>query len=230
MTGRPCSLAALAMVNSLGGHPDEIWPRLIRGDQSGFRVREDLVPGLELVVAEVAGALPVVPDRLRRYDCRNNSLTLAALEPIEKRSSDRSLAVGRDRVGVVMGTSTSGVSDAEVALRHRVETGVLAAVFGYAQLEFGGVAGFVARVARLCRPCLHDLDGVLVGRPRPRLRPFAARPGPLRRRDRRRDRQPSAASPPTDSPPYRSSPTPSPIRSARIATGSRSARARRCSW
>jgi 3-oxoacyl-[acyl-carrier-protein] synthase-1 len=43
-----------------------------------------------------------------------------------------------------MGTSTSGVSDAEGALRHHATHGVLAQDFDYPQLEFGGVAGFVA--------------------------------------------------------------------------------------
>ena len=147
-----CSLPALAMVNALGRHPDEIWPRLIRGDQSGFRAREDLVPGRKLVVAEVAGALPAVPDRLRHYACRNNSLTLAALEQIEKPISDLILAVGRRRIGVVMGTSTSGVSDAEIAIRHRVATGTLGRSFDYAQLEFGGVAGFLAELLGLSGP------------------------------------------------------------------------------
>jgi 3-oxoacyl-[acyl-carrier-protein] synthase-1 len=47
-------------------------------------------------------------------------------------------------VGVVMGTSTSGVSDAEDALRHQRDHGGLAPSFDYAQLEFGGLAAFVA--------------------------------------------------------------------------------------
>ena len=63
----PCSLPALAMVNALGRELDEIWPRLIRGDQAGFRAHEDLIPGRKLVVAGVSGVLPAGPDRLRRY-------------------------------------------------------------------------------------------------------------------------------------------------------------------
>src|SRR5262249_2957861 len=51
---------------------------------------------------------------------------------------------GAARVGVVMGTSTSGVSDAEEAIRHEVERGGLAPRFHYAQLEFGGLASFAA--------------------------------------------------------------------------------------
>ncbi len=146
MVGAPpaCSLAAMGMVNALGRGPEEIWPRLLAGDQSRFRVRTDLVPGRSLVVADVAGELPAIPAALRRYACRNNAMTLAALRQIEAAISAVAEAVGRDRVAVVMGTSTSGVSDAEAAIRHRRATGDLAAAFDYRQLEFGGVAGFVA--------------------------------------------------------------------------------------
>ena len=134
------------MVNALGRSAEEIWPRLLAGDQSHFRVRDDLVPGRGMIVAEVPGALPRVPDRLRAYACRNNAMSLAALEPIEERVADAVAAVGRDRVAVVMGTTTSGVSDAEAAMRHRHATGSLGDSFDYAQLEFGGAAAFVAEV------------------------------------------------------------------------------------
>jgi 3-oxoacyl-[acyl-carrier-protein] synthase-1 len=150
---RPCSLAALGIVNSLGRSAEEIWPRLLAGDQSRFRARDDLVPGRSLLVAEVPGPLPEVPARLRAYACRNNAMTLAALEPIAPRIADAIASVGRERVGVVMGTTTSGVSDAEAAIRHRHETGALSASFHYSQLELGGAAGFVADYLGTTGPC-----------------------------------------------------------------------------
>jgi 3-oxoacyl-[acyl-carrier-protein] synthase-1 len=150
--GRSCALAALGMVNALGRCAEEIWPRLLAGDQSHFRVRDDLVPGRSLIVAEVPGPLPAVPARLRAYACRNNAMSLAALEPIETRIADAIAAVGRDRVAVVMGTTTSGVSDAEAAIRHRHATGSLGDSFDYAQLELGGAAAFVAEVLGVTGP------------------------------------------------------------------------------
>jgi len=143
-TSTACALTAMGMVNALGREPDEIWPRLLAGDQSHFCVREDLVPGRSLVVAEVSGPLPTVPKRLSAYACRNNALMLAALEQIDVEISEARRAFGPERVGVVIGTSTCGVSDAETAIRAQVETGRLAPTFHYAQLEFGGAASFVA--------------------------------------------------------------------------------------
>jgi 3-oxoacyl-[acyl-carrier-protein] synthase-1 len=150
--GRSCALVALGMVNSLGRSAEEIWPRLLAGDQSHFRVRDDLVPGRSLIVAEVPGRLPTLPTRLRAYACRNNAMSLAALEPIEERIRQAIAEVGRDRVAVVMGTTTSGVSDAEAAIRHRHATGSLGDAFDYTQLELGGAAAFVADLLGVTGP------------------------------------------------------------------------------
>jgi 3-oxoacyl-[acyl-carrier-protein] synthase-1 len=149
---RSCALSALGMVNALGRSAEEIWPRLLAGDQSHFRVRDDLVPGRGLIVAEVPGPLPRIPSRLRAYACRNNAMSLAALEPIETQVADAIAAVGRDRVAVVLGTTTSGVSDAEAAMRLRHETGSLGDAFHYAQLELGGAASFVAELLGVTGP------------------------------------------------------------------------------
>ena len=140
------------MVNALGRSPEEIWPRLLAGDQSGMRARDDLVPGRSIVVADVPGELPAVPPRLRAYACRNNQLTLAALEALRPDVEAAIAAVGRERVGVVMGTTTSGVGDAEAAIRHRHATGALSASFHYAQLELGGAAGFLAELLGVTGP------------------------------------------------------------------------------
>jgi 3-oxoacyl-[acyl-carrier-protein] synthase I len=140
----PCRLRALGMVNALGALSDEIWQGLLAGDQSRLTWRDDLVPGRSLLVGEVRGPLPEIPGALRRYRCRNNALSLAVLLGLEAELTAVIGEVGRGRVGVVMGTSTSGVSDAEAALRHHAAHGVLAPEFDYPQLEFGGAAGFVA--------------------------------------------------------------------------------------
>jgi len=139
-----CSLAALGLVNALGSGADEVWPRLLAGEPSHLVDRDDLVPGRRLRVGAVDTPLPSIPGRLAAYACRNNAMALAALRQIEEPVRDVLRACGASRVGVVMGTSTSGVSDAEDAIHHQLEHGGLAPAFDYAQLEFGGLASFVA--------------------------------------------------------------------------------------
>jgi 3-oxoacyl-[acyl-carrier-protein] synthase-1 len=92
----------------------------------------------------VTDPLPEIPRDLARYACRNNALAQATLAQIEGETRAALARYGGGRVGVVMGTSTSGVSDAEDAFRYQREHGGLDPTFDYAQLEFGGLAGFVA--------------------------------------------------------------------------------------
>jgi 3-oxoacyl-[acyl-carrier-protein] synthase-1 len=134
----------MGMVNALGDTAEEVWPRLLAGDQSRLTVRTDLVPERRLLVGAVRTRLPPIPEGLQRYACRNNALALAAVRQIEPALQDVVRRAGRSRIGVVFGTSTSGVADAEDAIRHQLATTELTPSFDYAQLEFGGVAGFIA--------------------------------------------------------------------------------------
>jgi 3-oxoacyl-[acyl-carrier-protein] synthase-1 len=140
----PCRLSALGVVNALGVGADEVWSRLLDGEPSRLVDRDDLAPERVLHVGAVNDPLPRVPARLAKYDCRNNAMVLAALAQIELPIARAIREHGAERVGVVMGTSTSGVGDAEAAIRHEVESGGLTPTFDYAQLEFGGLAFFAA--------------------------------------------------------------------------------------
>jgi len=141
---RPCALAAMGIVNALGADADEMWPRLLAGDPSGLILDASLVPDRRLLVGAVRTPLPAIPAHLGRYACRNNALALAAIQQIEPAIRAIRARVGRGRVGIVAGTSTSGVADAEDAIRHHLATNQLAPSFDYAQLEFGGLGDFLA--------------------------------------------------------------------------------------
>jgi len=137
---------------ALGGGLDEIWPRLLAGDRSGLLQRDDLVPGETGWYAPARGTLPPLAPEFAEYDCRNNQLALSALEQIRDAVDAAIAAFGAHRVGVVVGSSTSGFSRAESAFRERERTGELPASFALAQLEFGGLSEFVARAAGAAGP------------------------------------------------------------------------------
>jgi len=131
-------------VNALGGCAERVWPGLLAGETSRLSWRDDLVPGRDLLVGAVTDPLPDIPPTLARYACRNNAMALAGLVQIEAAVRNAVDTFGASRVGVVMGTSTSGVSSAEDSFRYQVAHGGLEPSFDYAQLEFGGLASFVA--------------------------------------------------------------------------------------
>lgn len=149
----PARLAALGLETALGSGVSETWRRLLATDRSGFTRRSGFLPGRTLLVGDVKRTLPALPASLSRYACRNNALSLAALEPMEDLLRDAVRAAGPDRVGVVMGTSTSGAADTERALAERHARGALPSWWHYEQLEMGGVAGFVAEWLGARGPC-----------------------------------------------------------------------------
>jgi 3-oxoacyl-[acyl-carrier-protein] synthase-1 len=146
MTSRPpCRLAALGVVSALGSDAESTWRGLVAGEPRHLSWDDALVPGRRLLVGAVREALPEIPRELARWGCRNNAMALAALAQIEAPVREATLRVGAARVGVVLGTSTSGVAHAEDAFRYQRAHGGLDPAFDYTQLEFGGLAQFVAR-------------------------------------------------------------------------------------
>ncbi|HUW98367.1 MAG TPA: beta-ketoacyl-ACP synthase [Acidiferrobacter sp.] len=91
----------------------------LRGDRSGLQ-SYTAVGGLVCDVGRVSGVADVrVPGELSRYACRNNNLAMLALETDGFAEAVRRLMqkVGAERIGVVVGTSTSGIAATEAAYR-----------------------------------------------------------------------------------------------------------------
>jgi 3-oxoacyl-[acyl-carrier-protein] synthase-1 len=102
------------------------------------------VPGRSILVGQVREPLRDVPAALARYACRNNALSMTALAPVESRIRAAIQRYGARRVGVVMGSTTSGVAAAESAIEATHAAGRLPDWFDLVQLELGGAAEFVA--------------------------------------------------------------------------------------
>ena len=90
---------------------------------------------LDTMIAEVAGldAEPLRAD-LAAFDCRNNRLAQLALEQDGFADAVRAARArfGAARIGVFLGTSTSGILETEIAYRHRdPATGALPAALDY---------------------------------------------------------------------------------------------------
>jgi 3-oxoacyl-[acyl-carrier-protein] synthase-1 len=75
---------------------------------------------------------------------RNNKLALAALAQIRPAVDAAIARFGADRIGVVIGTSTSGIANTESAMRHFVLENSFPAEFHYAQQEMGSPASLLA--------------------------------------------------------------------------------------
>lgn len=90
---------------------------------------------LDTWIGEVAGVdAQTLPAALSRYDCRNNRLALLGLQTDGFDEAVRAAIArhGRQRVGIFVGTSTSGILQTELAYRRRDPvTGALPDDFNY---------------------------------------------------------------------------------------------------
>ncbi|MGZ2744423.1 beta-ketoacyl-[acyl-carrier-protein] synthase family protein [Burkholderia stagnalis] len=144
-------LHALGMVNALGGNVDEIADALRDGVSPGMGHAS--AAGGDAFAGRVVTALDSAPpDTLAHFDCRNNRLLLAALAQVASAVEAAVARYGPARVGVVIGTSTSGIRAAEEAFAHRAATGAMPAAFDYRQMEIGTAAPFVKAALGLAGP------------------------------------------------------------------------------
>lgn len=120
---------------------------LARG-QRGLRRHHEV----DTWVGAVDDDLPVLPASLDAFDCRNNRLMAVALEEIAASVEAAAQRFGRHRVAVVLGTSTSGISDGEEAVIAHHTTGAWPKGFSYSKQETGGLAEFAARYLGLSGP------------------------------------------------------------------------------
>ncbi len=145
-------LPALGVATPLGRGKNIVAQALFAGDRSGLVTRDDLIPGKAVRVGVVPGSLPEIGEDLEAFDCRNNRLMLAALNEIEGAITAAVERFGRHRIAVVLGTSTSGVAESEVAYGEHRKTGAWPRAFEYSKLESGGLSEFAARHLRLTGP------------------------------------------------------------------------------
>jgi 3-oxoacyl-[acyl-carrier-protein] synthase-1 len=139
-------LNALGMICSLGNTHDEIKRALLDLAQSGVVMTDAYSPGRPLPLGQIDNALPLPPlDELPlRHRSRNNQLALAALTQMRPAVDAAIERYGADRIGIVIGTSTSGIAEGESALRHYAVTGALPEPFHYGQQELGSPAAVLA--------------------------------------------------------------------------------------
>ncbi|MBL0917729.1 MAG: beta-ketoacyl-[acyl-carrier-protein] synthase family protein [Hydrogenophaga sp.] len=143
----PISITAHTATSCLGQGVDA-HRRALREQRSGLAPCHFETVELPTWVGEVAGVdHAALPEHLRRFDCRNNRLAWLGLQQdgFADRVREAVARHGADRVGVFLGTSTSGILQTELAYRERdAATGVLPAWFRYADTHNTfSVAAFV---------------------------------------------------------------------------------------
>jgi 3-oxoacyl-[acyl-carrier-protein] synthase-1 len=145
-------LNALGLICGLGRSKREVARNLFAGDGSGLRVETGWVPDRALPVVAVQGELASIPAELVRQGSRNNQLLLEAALQIRDDIDQAIQTYGRGRIGIVLGTSTSGIEEASRGMTSYLRDRQFPAGYDYQQQELGAPANFLADWLQLSGP------------------------------------------------------------------------------
>ncbi len=132
------------IVCALGATRAAVRENLLERAASGVSMSDACSAGRPLPLGRVLAALPSVAHLAPPERSRNNALALAALAQIRPAVEAAIARYGADRVGVVVGTSTSGIAETEAALRRHEAGAGLPEDFHYGQQEMASPAGMLA--------------------------------------------------------------------------------------
>lgn len=149
-------LASYTATSCLGIGLDATWQAL-HAQHSGLKPCDFETATLDTWIGEVPGVDGIqLPAALQTWDCRNNRLALLGLQQdgFAQAVQEAVRTWGPQRVGVFLGTSTSGMLQTELAYRERhADKGPLPAWFHYEQTQNTySVAGFVRAYFGLTGP------------------------------------------------------------------------------
>ena len=145
MSGDAIFLNHLGIVCALGADAASVREALFRGDApSGVVANDTLVPGHRLALGAVTGGLPSLDHHPVQLRGRNNALLRAAYLQIHEQVQQAIERHGPSRVAIVVGTSTSGIGEAERAMTHWQQHREWPEGFHYVQQEIGAPSRFLA--------------------------------------------------------------------------------------
>jgi 3-oxoacyl-[acyl-carrier-protein] synthase-1 len=130
----PAAIIACQCLSAAGDDLEALWQSL-QSNQTCLRPLQLFELPFETVVGEIASPLPDIRPSLRDYACRNARVALKALNQggfraIVEQAMGR---YGAARLGIVLGTSTSGIYDSETAYAYFLAHGQMPADFHFMQ-------------------------------------------------------------------------------------------------
>ena len=152
---KPLAVSACTLTTALGAGCEATLAAL-QAQRTGLAPVRFLDVPLPTWTGEVEGVDAVtLPEHLAEFDCRNNRLAWLGLRQdglLDAVAAARA-RWGANRVGVFLGTSTSGLLQTELAYRHRESDGALPAAFHYGATQNSySLSAFVARALQLRGP------------------------------------------------------------------------------
>lgn len=148
----PVYLNELGIICALGSGKTTVQRNMLTGEAPGMGCYTSPISGKTVFAGRVMDDLPEIPAALSALTSRNSRLLQAALRQIQDTIAVALRRYSAKRIGVVIGTSTSGVAETELALVALKAGGSFPPDYDYRCQEIGAAADFVAEYLGLEGP------------------------------------------------------------------------------
>lgn len=140
----------IGVICALGQNKADVAQHLFANQASPGVVDEHgWIPEQSVYVAKSSPNLSALPAHLSHFDCRNNRLLKHAADEINHSLTELTQHYARDRIAVIIGSSTSGILEGEQALAFQQQQGEMPENFHYRQQEIGTSALFLKQYLAL---------------------------------------------------------------------------------
>jgi 3-oxoacyl-[acyl-carrier-protein] synthase-1 len=116
MRQQPVGIQAVASLSALGGNASELRHNLRNPPACTLTARDDLIAQKTVWVGQVKQPLLAVPASLAQYASRNLQLAVTVLDQLQPELEHLKQRYPLSRLGIVIGSSTSGIADNEPLL------------------------------------------------------------------------------------------------------------------
>lgn len=147
-------LNEVGVVCALGADTSSVRAGLFADQPGGVCANASIVPGQELFLGAVTAPLQDVGGLPHSLRSRNNALLLTALQQIRGAVDAAISRYGAHRVAVVVGTSTAGIGEAQLAMAHYAVHHALPPAFHFSQQEMGSPVMALDAELGLCGPAV----------------------------------------------------------------------------
>ena len=135
------------LISSIGSGKEETASRLFSDQRSGLS-SINLINGKKSYAGEITRPLEEIPPRLSMLNSRNNQLLLSVFKQVQGTFDQLKSSFNPERIGVVIGTSTSGISDVEKAFASKKKTGAFPSDYHYKKHEMSSPSEFLSKLIK----------------------------------------------------------------------------------
>jgi 3-oxoacyl-[acyl-carrier-protein] synthase-1 len=133
-----------SIISALGSGLVETRNNLFAGVSPGMTLTDNYSPGNPIYLGLVKDELPSLANFPIKHRSRNNQLLLAALNQLDDQFRHQLEGVDKSRVAVIIGSSTSGISEEEGVFPSLIENGKFPDSYDLTQRLFCSPANFLA--------------------------------------------------------------------------------------